>query len=63
MRVAIREGFNCDTIELSKGYCEEIAAENGLIARDTIPPTWTCTLTGGPEDFPMFGGARDRRTK
>jgi hypothetical protein len=63
LRVAMSEGFHCDTIELSAGYCEEIAAENGLTARDTIPPTWTRTLTGGPEDLPMFGGAQDRRIK
>lgn len=63
MRVAIAEGFNCDTIETSAGYCQEIAAENGLVAQRTIPPTWTLTKTGALEELPLLGGPQDQRTK
>jgi site-specific DNA-methyltransferase (adenine-specific) len=63
LRVAIREGFSADAIETSVGYCEEIAAENGLVAQGTIPPTWTLTKTGELEELPLFGGVQDERTK
>lgn len=63
LRVAISEGFNCDTLELDQHYCNEIAAENGLDAQRTIPPTWTRTMTGEPEELPIFGGPQDKRTK
>lgn len=63
MRVAMREGFHCDTIETDPDYCEEIAAENGLVAQRTIPPTWTRTMTGELEDLPLLGGPQDRRVK
>jgi DNA modification methylase len=63
MRVAMREGFNCDSIEIDPYYCQEIAAENGLDAQRTIPPTWTRQLTGELEDLPLLGGQQDRRTQ
>lgn len=63
LRVAIAEGFNCDTMEISGGYCAEIAAENGLSQQRTIPLTWTRTMTGELEELPLLGGPQDRRVK
>ena len=64
MRVAMEEGFHCDMIEISNGYCEKIAEENGLTRRKTIPPTWASTVTGIAEkDLPLFGGAQDKVTR
>jgi DNA modification methylase len=63
LRVAQRERFNCDTVELDPGYCQKMADESGLDPVKTIPPTWTRTMTGELEDLPLLGGKQDRRVQ
>lgn len=70
LRVAISEGYNCDTVELDGRYCDNIAAENGLRASSSllnpklVPPMWIGELTGDPEkDLPLFNGQQDQRAK
>jgi len=63
MRVSIAEQFNCDLVEVSSGYCDEIAADNNLDPVKTVPPTWIRELSGDVEDLPLLGGKQDKRVQ